>query len=469
MVTFEHGVRACEQAKKLPACATGSTKNIKCYGRRLLVDLGACTSAGEQVKLYSIFYPLHTTVERDEDLALSDKGKGVTGHVQVLPAAYDRATPMDWHLTGPNSVYASDAWVEGVMGTPDKIVAVIDSGLDPLAHDGYFEHPIVPGRDFCSDPSACDDGNGRDMDYHEPASCGLSHGTAVALTMAGKKKEAGNGQYTQGVAPGIRIMPIRALGCEYGSQSDLADSIAWAAGAPFESIETNPHAVSVISISLSGVGPCNSYLQNAVDVAHSKGILVVVSSGNEATSQESMFPANCRNTVAVGASDIYGHLASYSNTKFDIAAPGGDGNGLVPINYPGQNVTYWAGTSFAAPIVSGMMILGRQMYGVDFADTPATEPWDYDQVLFGTSCISNGIISFRGKRMRMNPCPSLWEEAMPEAHLPWEHYRPWGYDHDRDMRDLGAGLIWVFVIFVCFACLWAVSFYDGCGYQSDLY
>lgn len=483
MITFEDHVRACDQTEKLPRCADGGV--VKCYGRRLLVNLEQCISQGENVKLYSIFYPLQTTVERDADItffrhselsnlpwhddkksAWSNYGKqrrvfnATVSGGEILPTAYDRAVPTDWHLTGPNSVYASDAWAEGVIGSPDVIIAVIDSGLDPLAHDGYFEHPVVPGRDFCSDPLECDDNDGRDTDFHEPASCGMSHGTVVALAVAAKKKAVGDGQFTQGVAPGVRIMPIRTVGCEYGSQSDLADSIAWAAGAPFESIETNPNVAKVISISLGGLGPCSSYLQNSISFAHSKGIPVVVSAGNRATTSEAFFPNNCQHTIVVGASTIYGHLAEYSNTHFDIAAPGGDDNAGIPINYPSKGLIYVTGTSFSTPIVSGVMVLGMKMYGNDFIDIPGTQPWGTDKVFFGASCISNGIISIRGQRMLMKPCPSLWEEAMPVAQLPWEHYRPWGYDHDRDMRDIGVGLIWVSIIAVCLGCIWVISF---CG------
>lgn len=97
----------------------------------------------------------------------------------------------------------------------------------------------------------------------------------------------------------------------------------------------------------------------AADMAAKKGILVVVSAGNEGTDQWGRItaPADGDSVLTIGAVDWYGGYASFSSRgptadgriKPDVVAIG---QGTAYISSAGP--TYGNGTSFSCPIISGM-------------------------------------------------------------------------------------------------------------------
>lgn len=164
-----------------------------------------------------------------------------------------------------------------------------------------------------------------------------------------------------GVAgPGFRtkILPVKCSADSIGTGSVVAgyDGIRYAA---------DMRAV-VINCSFGGTVD-RSYvqaIQSVIDYAYSKGALVVAASGNEATNNDRtpVFPANLEHVLSVGAVNSADAPASFSGygVSVDVWAPG---VGIATTNLGGGYVSSGvSGTSFAAPIVSGVAALVRAQH-----------------------------------------------------------------------------------------------------------
>jgi serine protease len=290
-------------------------------------------------------------------------------------------TPNDSRYTEQWDLYESTggirmpaAWDKST-GTAVK-VAVIDTGYRPHAD---LSGQIVQGYDFISDTTVSNDGSGRDTDASDPGDwtaageCGTGspasnsswHGTHVAGTIAALTN---NSTGVAGIAYGAKIVPARVLGKCGGYTSDIADAMIWASGGTVTNVPANANKAQVINMSLGGSGACDSTTQSAITSARSRGTVVVVAAGNEATDASNSNPANCSGVIAVAATNRSGGRASYSNygSIVALAAPGGDsgtGNAILSTlnsgtTTPGSD-TYasYMGTSMATPHVAAVAAL----------------------------------------------------------------------------------------------------------------
>lgn len=233
-----------------------------------------------------------------------------------------------WGLnnTGNIDIDAPEAW-DIERGESSVTVAVIDTGVQTNHPDlaGQF----VTGYDFYFDDTSVYDGLDDD------------HGTHVAGTIAAIDNSIG----VIGVAPNIKIMPLKFLGPDGGYISDAIDAINYA----------KQNGADIINASWGGGGYSES-LKNAIE---SFGGVFVVAAGNNKTDTDKnpYYPASytSSNIISVAAIDKYGALASFSNyglNSVDIAAPGVD----IASTYP-DSYAYMSGTSMAAPHVSGIIAL----------------------------------------------------------------------------------------------------------------
>lgn len=260
------------------------------------------------------------------------------------------------HNTGqtpPGSTLAgvTDVDIDGLealrvtLGVPEIVVAVIDDGVDfshPDLAGRAWEHPTlegVRGWDFCDgdpDPSPSD---GDD-----------DHGTHVAGTIAASL----NGTGVVGVAPGVKIMALRAFEDNLSCDGDVAiiKAIDYAASLD----------VPIINASWGGA------LRNAVmdQAIAESGALFVASAGNgglnlDATGNDS-YPAEstAANVLSVAAIDHRGARWSFSNygaNAVDIGAPGTN----IVSTITGGDFGIFSGTSMAAPHVSGVAALAASV------------------------------------------------------------------------------------------------------------
>ena len=257
-----------------------------------------------------------------------------------------------------SGISANAAW-DVTTGSPNVVVAVVDTGYRPHAD---LAGRILPGYDFVSDPAIANDGNGRDADATDPGDwvtqadlsnpifqgqgCTVEdsswHGTGVSGIIAANSD---NGQWLAGIDWAAKILPVRVLGKCGGDDSDIIDGIAWAAGLNVPGVPPNPYPAQVINLSLGGPGDCTPLYHSVLSSALSHGITraIVVAAGNETTDVSTSAPANCSEVIAVAATTKFGSLASYSNFGAGVAlsAPGGD----APIETDGIAVLFNTGTT----------------------------------------------------------------------------------------------------------------------------
>lgn len=281
------------------------------------------------------------------------------------------------------------------------VVAVVDTGVD-------YDHPDIaaniwvnPGEDLNRngqvDPSdwngVDDDGNGfiddlRGFDFAgsvDEDGDGLydgpldvsdpdpfddrGHGTHVAGTIAAV---GNNGIGIVGVAPDARIMPLKGFPAEGdGLDSDLWRAVLYAA--------MNGADVINNSWSCRPLCPENPLAEEVLEIVQALNVVVVTSAGNAGIDAVINSPENRRETITVGASGFDDEISSgISNFGWviDLMAPGG-GPGTDPsVRVARRNILSlrssgytaadfvvddlylrWAGTSMAAPHVSGVVAL----------------------------------------------------------------------------------------------------------------
>jgi thermitase len=237
-------------------------------------------------------------------------------------AVDDPARGDQWYL---DTIFAEQAWPT-TTGT-GVTVAVVDSGIDATHED--LTGQVLPGRTFLNGQQsggAADD---------------VGHGTLVGGTIAAL---ANNGLGGTGVAPGAKLLPVKALGLE-GFASDVAAGVMWAVD----------QGARIINISSGGPDEGRA-LDMAIQYAVDHDVLVVAAAGNEGSGAAPSFPAADPRVLAVGATDVDGGPAPFTSAGpyVDLAAPGVDIVGPVPGGYADAD-----GTSFSAPIVSGVAALVR--------------------------------------------------------------------------------------------------------------
>ena len=229
----------------------------------------------------------------------------------------DTYTAQQWGLAKVN---AGEAW-SVTTGSSTVKIAVLDTGIDP-------NHPDLAGKvvdtvNFSTSGTA-DDIKG--------------HGTHVAGIAAAIPN---NGIGVAGLGYDTSLMNVKVLGDEgTGSYSAIAQGIVWAAD----------NGADVINMSLSGTS-ASVTLENAVEYAWSKGVVVVASAGNNGNSTP-VYPAYYTDAMAVASTDSSDNLSGFSNfgNWVDVAAPGSS----IMATLTGGAYGYKSGTSMAAPFVSAL-------------------------------------------------------------------------------------------------------------------
>ena len=222
-------------------------------------------------------------------------------------------------------------------GSPQVVVAVIDSGIDGTHPE--FQGRLVPGYDFSEKehkPGGTDDGYG--------------HGTHVAGVIGAA---AGNGTGIAGVAPGCKLMPLKIFN-KFG-HSTTGGSVA----AVIYAVE---NGAKVINASWGSTLPGQAS-HDAYQYALDKDVVFVAAVGNSGKNDSKSYPGASPGVIGVSATNPSDRWASFSTWGdwVSLAAPG---EGILS-TYPmdkGNGYRIMQGTSMAAPLVAGAAALVRSQF-----------------------------------------------------------------------------------------------------------
>lgn len=198
-------------------------------------------------------------------------------------------------------------------------VGLIDSGIDP-------DHPAL--RAVALQRWGC---GGRAV--------ASPHGTAVASLLVGR-----DGAF-RGVLPGASLHAADVYcgaGPTGGSAEAVAQALAWMAR----------ERVAVVNVSL--VGAPNRLLERAVQALQSRGHLVVAAVGNDGPAAPPLYPASYPGVVGVTGTTPRRQVLpeAAQGPQVVLAAPGAEV--VVARSVAGDYVAA-RGTSFAAPLVAGLL------------------------------------------------------------------------------------------------------------------
>ncbi|HET9976992.1 MAG TPA: S8 family serine peptidase [Burkholderiaceae bacterium] len=207
--------------------------------------------------------------------------------------------------------------VPAMSGTPGRRVGLIDSGVDR-------RHAALRGAELQA--WGCD---GRELP--------TPHGTAVASLLVGRDRAF------SGAAPGAALFAadIYCAQPAGGAAEQVAQALAWLVR----------ERVAVINVSL--VGPANRVLERTVQAAIDKGHLVVAAVGNDGPAAPPLYPAAYAGVIGVTgvASSRRALPEAAQGPQVMLAAPGAE----LAVARPGGGYVVGRGTSFAAPLVAGLL------------------------------------------------------------------------------------------------------------------
>lgn len=257
----------------------------------------------------------------------------------------------DEELWGIARIAAPEVWSTlGISGT-GAVVASMDTGVDyhhpalSANYRGNLGHGLVDHESSWFDPL-----NGGVYPYDD-----YGHGTHTLGTAVG-----GEGL---GVAPGARWIAAKILSNRgYGFDSDIHAGFQW-----FLAPGGDPAlAPDVVVCSWGSTLAGSTVFQEDIDLLQAAGIFPVFAAGNEGPWPGSLrSPASLPGVFAVGASDPYDQIASFSSRgpslweeiKPYIVAPGVN----ILSAYPGGTYASSNGTSMATPHVAGTAALLRSV------------------------------------------------------------------------------------------------------------
>lgn len=239
--------------------------------------------------------------------ALDPKGSYDFNHVYTASSAL----PLDAGAAAQGGAASGAARATGAIG-------LVDSGVD-------VSHPVFEGADI--ETFGCEG-------KQHPA----THGTAVAALMVGR-----DGRFA-GAAPGNRLYAADIY-CDSpsgGSAAKIAGALGWMARS----------RVGVVNISL--VGPPNATLERMVAAMLKRGHLLVAAVGNDGPAAPPLYPASYPGVVGVTGVDRQGHALPEAGRGPQVMF-GAPGSQMVSASPGTPRFRQVRGTSFAAPIVAGLL------------------------------------------------------------------------------------------------------------------
>lgn len=289
---------------------------------------------------------------------------GVAWAATSSPNDYFFTQGDQWSLSGsPASINAPAAWC--VATGAGVTIADVDTGAD-FAHQD-LAGKLIGGAAFLGGTGAVT-GTGPGA-----VSDGLGHGTMTTGIMVA---DTNNGLGVASVAPDARALVVKVLNDQgQGYDQDVAAGIRWAAA----------NGAQVINLSLGPDLPilqtgATSPIAAAIHQAYADGVAVAIAAGNSGIDASPQAVAQFNGeALVVGAVGPGGDVASYSNSTVGVSvyAPGGDAgstgmesvqNSVLSTYFQdstggtSDGYAYGDGTSFATPMVAGVLAQLRQLH-----------------------------------------------------------------------------------------------------------
>ncbi len=233
-----------------------------------------------------------------------------------------------------------EIWNE-TAGDPSVCVAVLDGPVD-------LTHPCFSGGTLASIATLAVAG-------HEVGAA-VAHGTHVASVIFGQHQGL-----VKGISPACRGLVIPIFG-EFSdgepvpcSQVDLARAINVA-------IQSGADVINISGGQYSPTGTAHPILADAIRKCQESNIVIVAAAGNQGCDCLHI-PASLPAVLPVGAMDRDGSPLPFSNwgeayRSRGVLAPGAD----IPGASPGGGISHASGTSYATPVVSGLIALLMSLY-----------------------------------------------------------------------------------------------------------
>ena len=305
-------------------------------------------------------------------------------------------------------------------GSPDVVIAVIDTGVDynhiDLRNNIWINSAEIP------DNGIDDDGNGYIDDVYGWNCVGNNnnsmddngHGTHVAGIIAAENNKEGG----IGVAYNCKVMVLKAGNSSgYFNNSDIAEAIQYA----------YMNGASVINMSFGGA-QISIAVEEALENAYSTSVLVAAAGNDfkcnniECEEHESdnpwpMYPAALPYVIGVMSTNKSGTAHSsfsnfdhypYDSIEYEVYAVGEN----VGSTWPGNKYASLSGTSMAAPTVAGIAALLRSAY-------PDREA--YSTKFIQSQIVNTGTISIDGFHTVADVQQALTKLPKPTVNL-YDYY-----------------------------------------------
>ncbi|HWI54573.1 MAG TPA: S8 family peptidase, partial [Desulfobacteria bacterium] len=234
-----------------------------------------------------------------------------------------------WALKNINGEKTLNTALAAGGGSP-VTVAVLDTGVDVNHPD--LRTRLVPGTNTVNPLKSSRDSDG--------------HGTHIAGIISAFTNNMTGVAGVAGTAP-VSVMPVKVFEGDEGSDVSISNGIIWAVD----------HGARVINMSFGSYAK-SEVLNEAINYAYQKGVVLVAAAGNWA-SEEVSYPAAVSRVMAVSAINNKNNITEFSSfgSLIDICAPGEDIYSTYWDPYKGSTYTEMSGTSMASPMVAGLAAL----------------------------------------------------------------------------------------------------------------
>ncbi|MBI5839778.1 MAG: S8 family serine peptidase [Chloroflexi bacterium] len=239
------------------------------------------------------------------------------------------------------------AW-DLITSAQEVTVAVIDTGVD-VSHPDLSANLWQNAAEASGLSGVDDDSNGYVDDVwgwnmaagNNDVQDDHGHGTHLAGVIAAVSD---NGAGVAGIAPNARIMTVKALDASgFGTYAQVADAIIYAAD----------QGARIINLSFGGAGH-SQVLQDAINYALGRGVIVVAAAGNTGMDAP-VYPAAYPGVISASAVDNGLTWTTFSSfgSATTVTAPGID----IYSTWLGGNYSQMSGTSVSSAEVSGVAAL----------------------------------------------------------------------------------------------------------------